>query len=107
MMIKQILTVGALILAYDASALCLTDAPELGDMGPSSERVCVALEQRFPGANLAVENRVVHSPTDVTVLVRVDGKGDTIRYELSGLRWLDATESGASQGRAEEGLSAR
>ena len=61
-------------------------------IGPSSELVCGDLERQYPGATLTVENRSIHSPTEVSVVAAVDGTPMSIRYSLSGFRWRpDAT----------------
>lgn len=77
-----------------ASANCVTDAPEIGDIGPDSERVCSELESRFPAATLAVEGRAIHSPTEVMVSASVDGEPTLLDYRLTGYTWvLDDTGS--------------
>jgi hypothetical protein len=108
-MTKHPLVLGALYLAFDASAQCVIDTPEMGDIGPSSERVCSALEQRFPTATLAVENRIPDSPEAVSVLVRINGQRTALRYELSRGTWsLSGLSGGISdQGLGEDGLSMR
>jgi hypothetical protein len=108
-MIKHPLVLGALFLAFDASATCLVDAPEMGDIGPSSELVCGSLENRFPGTTLVVENRIPPSPEAVSVLVRIDGKRAILRYALSRSTWnLSGLSGGISdQGLGEDGLSMR
>jgi hypothetical protein len=93
-MINQTLALTILPLAFATHAACVTEPPEIGDIGPDSELVCNALEQRFPGATLAVVNRSIHSPSQVSVAASVNGRPITLRYELSGYTWrLD--ESGA------------
>ena len=88
-MIRQtlLLTVALLPVSSGANAVCVPDPPEIGDIGPSSERVCLELEHRFPGAALAVENRLIHSPTAVSVVAAVDGKPVSLRYQLFGWAW--------------------
>jgi hypothetical protein len=91
-MIKQTFIFGLLPIAVGASAACLNDPPEIGDIGPASELVCNELEHRFPGATLAVEGRSIYSATEVAVVASVDGKPIAMRYELSGYTWrLDET----------------
>jgi hypothetical protein len=81
-------------IAIGANANCVTDAPEIGDIGPGSDLVCNALESRFPGAALAVEGRAIHSPTEVTVTASVDGDPVSLRYELTGYTWrLDGSDA--------------
>jgi hypothetical protein len=89
---KKMLILSMLPVAVGAQATCLTDGPEIGDIGPGSEVVCGQLEDRFAGADLAVEGRSIHSPTEVSVAASVDGKPVSLRYELSGFTWrLDET----------------
>jgi hypothetical protein len=89
---KRMLILSMLPVAVGAQATCVTDAPEIGDIGPSSELVCGQLEDRFAGAELAVEGRSIHSPTAVSVVASVDGRPVLLRYELSGYTWrLDET----------------
>ena len=61
-MIKHTLVLSTLLFAFDTNAGCVIDAPEIGDIGPSSELVCRELESRVPGSILVVESRNVHSP---------------------------------------------
>ena len=89
---NKILTLTLLPFTLTASANCGTDAPELGDIGPSSELVCKALESRYPGAAMTVDGRAIHSPTEVSVMASVDGQPVSLNYELSGYTWrLDQT----------------
>lgn len=91
-MIRQTLILAILPVAFGAQATCVTDAVEVGDIGPSSELVCGELEHLYPGAALTVEGRSIHSPTAVSVVAAVDGRPVTLRYDLSGYRWrLDET----------------
>jgi hypothetical protein len=87
MMIKQLLILGLLPIAVAAGATCVNDPPEIGDIGPSSELVCSALERQFPRATLAVAGRSIHSPSDVTVLASINGRPVSLRYHLSGYSW--------------------
>lgn len=73
-MMKHTLALSTLLVAFDAGAGCLVDAPEIGDIGPSSELVCQQLERRFPGSTLAVEGRGIHSPETVTVQASVNSE---------------------------------
>ncbi len=86
-MIKQTLILGLLPISVAASATCVNDPPEIGDIGPASELVCSELSQRFLDAALAVEGRSIHSSTDVSVIASVDGKPVSMRDELSGYSW--------------------
>lgn len=89
-MIKQTLALGMFAMfaaALAANATCVSDPPEIGDTGPASELVCSELERRFPGSAIAVEGRSVHSPTEVSMIVSVDGAPVRIDYELSGYSW--------------------
>ena len=84
---NKILTLTLLPITVTASANCVPDAPEIGDIGPSSELVCKALESRYPGAAIAVEDRAMHSPTEVSVMASVDGQPISLNYALSGCTW--------------------
>lgn len=75
------------LVATGAHASCVTDQAEMGDIGPSSELVCQELEQRFAGAALAVEGRLIHSPTEVTVTASADGQPILLGYRLTGFTW--------------------
>jgi hypothetical protein len=92
---KTMFILALLPVALGANATCVTDPPEIGDIGPSSGLVCQELTQRFPGANLAVEGRSIHSPTEVTVTASIDGRPILLAYRLTGLTWsADDTGSG-------------
>ena len=96
-MIKPTLTLALLPVAFATQAACLTDPPEMGDIGPSSQLVCAELERQFPGAALAVTGRAVHSPTAMSVDVSVGGRPMELRYDLSGYRWrLDGSAAGSA-----------
>ena len=86
-MIKQLLILTILPASVAANATCINDRPEIGDIGPSSERVCETLELRFPDAALAVEDRSIQSPTAVSVAASVDGRPISLHYRLSGYTW--------------------
>ena len=93
-MIRQTLLLALLPIAVASHATCVSDPPEIGDIGPGSHLVCAELERQFPGAVLAVTGRAVHSPTAVSVDVLVDGQSMTLRYGLSGYQWqLDQTDA--------------
>jgi hypothetical protein len=85
-----------LIATSGVQAQCLVDSPEIGDIGPASERVCTYLEQRFPTSALQVRSREIRSPRYVSLLVSVDGKPDRIEYELSGMNWSVTQKIGAN-----------
>lgn len=84
---NKILILTLLPIALAASANCVTDAPEIGDIGPDSDLVCKALEGQFPGAAVTVEGRAIHSPTEVSVTASVDGRPVSLNYELTGYAW--------------------
>jgi hypothetical protein len=86
-MMKQLPALAILPLAFAAHAACAPDPPEIGDIGPSSELVCSALERQFPGAALTVLGRSIHSPTEVSVAASVDGRPVALRYKLSRYTW--------------------
>ena len=56
-------------------------------IGPGSDLVCGELEDLHPGAVLAVEGRLIHSPTEISVVATVNATPVTLRYDLSGYRW--------------------
>lgn len=91
---KTTIILALLPFALGANASCVTDPPEMGDIGPASGLVCQALTQRFPGATLAVEGRSIHSPTEVRVTASVDGRPILLGYRLAGVEWV-ADESGS------------
>jgi hypothetical protein len=107
--IQRMLILSLLPAAVGAQASCLTDAPEIGDIGPGSDLVCDQLRDQFPGAALAIENRVIHSPTGVSVLASVNGAPIELRYDLTGYVWhLTSTDTGmADHAAPEQGLSMR
>lgn len=84
---KNPLMLAMLPVAVGASATCLTDPPEIGDIGPDSALVCRALERQFPGAALAVEGRSIHSATEVWVTASVDSRPVRLHYSLAGFSW--------------------
>jgi hypothetical protein len=71
--------------------------------------VCRQLEDRFTSADLAVLDRTIRSPTDVTVLASVNGMPVQIHYELIGYTWRpNSTEQGiADEPRPQADLSMR
>jgi hypothetical protein len=83
----NIFILSLLPIAASVQASCITDSPEIGDIGPGSELVCRQLERRFATADLAVLDRTIRSPTDVTVLASVNDAPVQIHYELIGLTW--------------------
>jgi hypothetical protein len=83
-----------LSLSLPAFAVCTPDASEMGDIGPSSELVCRALEQRFPDSSTLVENRRILSPDSVAVQVSINGEPMDLTYELTGLSWNLVTAEG-------------
>lgn len=91
---KTTIILALLPVALGANASCVTDPPEMGDIGPSSGLVCQELTQRFPGATLAVEGRLIHSPTEVRVTASMDGRPILLDYRLAGVEWV-ADEAGS------------
>lgn len=93
--IRRMLLMAMLLPAVGgAQADCVTDAPEIGDIGPGADLVCDQLQQRFAGSVLAVAGRSILSPTEVLVLAAVDEQQLTMRYELDGFDWrLSATDA--------------
>jgi hypothetical protein len=84
---NRMLILAMLPVALGANARCVTDSPEIGDIGPDSALVCKVLAQHFPSATLAVEGRSIHSPTQVTVAASVDGRPILLSYTLTGFSW--------------------
>ena len=105
----NMLVLSLLPIAAGVQATCITDSPEIGDIGPGSELVCRQLEDRFATADLAVLDRTIRSPTDVTVVVSVDGTPVNMHYGLIGYTWqLNGTEHSIADGpRPQAGLSMR
>jgi len=88
-MIKKLALIPCLLLAnVESFANCTPNAPEIGDVGPSSELVCRELERLFPGAQTAVEDRTILSPSAVAVFqVSVDGESMLLPYDRVGFVW--------------------
>ncbi len=95
---KRLLIASLSLVAFDTSAKCILDAPEIGDIGPSSELVCRELDRRYPGATTGVEDRTILSPKTVAVQVSVDGEPMVLGYELAGFSWKLATFGGGFAG---------
>jgi hypothetical protein len=85
---NKMLMLAILPFTFNANATCVTGPPEIGDIGPSFERVCDELERRFPGAALAVEDLDIHSPMEVSVIASVDSRSIPMRYTLEGFSWI-------------------
>jgi hypothetical protein len=93
---NKMLILAMVPVALGANATCVTDPPEIGDIGPGSGLVCRELTQRFPGTALAVEGRSIHSPTEVRVTASVDGRPILLAYRLTGFTWsVDNIGNGA------------
>jgi hypothetical protein len=107
--VRNMLILSLLPIAASVQATCVTDSPEIGDIGPGSELVCRQLEDRFTSDALMVLDRTIRSPTEVTVLVSVNGAPVEMQYELIGYTWqATGTELGiADAPRAQAGLSMR
>mgnify|MGYP001597871803 CR=1 FL=1 len=87
-MIQYILIPAALSFAAGAHAACVTDSMEPGDTGPGSTRVCESLESQYPGSDLAVVDREIHSGARVSIEVSVDGHARSLTYRLVGADWV-------------------
>lgn len=85
---NRILILAMFPLALGANASCVTDPPEMGEIGPGSGLVCQELAQRFPDATLAVQGRSIHSPTEVEVTASVGGRPILLDYRLTGGEWI-------------------
>jgi hypothetical protein len=108
-MIKHTLVLSTVLFACDANAGCLIDAPEIGDIGPSSEIVCRELERRFPGSILTVEGRSIHSAQEVSVQASVNSEPVALTYSLDGFAWHPSDRSAdvADKDRVADGRSMR
>jgi len=96
---KTTIILALLPVALGANASCVTDPPEIGDIGPGSGLVCQELMQHYPDAALAVDGRSIHSPTEVTVTASVDGRPIRLAYRLTGFTWsIDDTGNGVVEG---------
>jgi hypothetical protein len=73
--------------AMGAHGTCLTSPAEMGDIGPAANLVCNELSRQFPEAALTVGDRLIHSPTAVSVAATVDGKPLLIHYGLAAASW--------------------
>ena len=89
--LQVILLLVYLAAAPGVQAACLADEPEIGDIGPDSERVCAILEGDFPSADIRVYDRRIHSPTDVVVLAKIDGKSFSVQYRFRKADWVRST----------------
>lgn len=69
-------------------ASCLAHEPEIGDIGPSGDRVCAALERDFPNANIHLFDQSIHSPTNVVFTVQIDGRPFSVEYQLENADWI-------------------
>ena len=70
-------------------ATCQADDPEIGDIGPNSNRVCETLHRDFPNATINVVDRKIQTSTDVIVMARIDGKPLSIEYWLVNADWIN------------------
>ncbi|MCG8426454.1 MAG: hypothetical protein MI754_03750 [Chromatiales bacterium] len=86
-MIKKILIPLALVASSATQASCLTDVPEIGDIGPGSDQVCDLLRVTFPAASTAVIDRDVRGNNTVVVKVLVDEQPKFLHYHLIGVEW--------------------
>jgi hypothetical protein len=96
-------------IATSVQAACISDSPEIGDIGPGSDLVCRQLEDRFTSADLVVLDRTIRSPTEVTVLASVNGAPVQLQYQLIGYTW-QPTRNGlgiADAPRPQAGVSMR
>jgi hypothetical protein len=73
--------------AMEAHGTCLTSPGEMGDIGPAAQLVSKELSRQFPEAALTVGDRLIHSPTAVSVAATVDGKPILIHDGLAAASW--------------------
>jgi len=71
-----------------AHAACLPDSPELGDIGPDSQLVCMMLESHSPNSKISVIDRKIQSHKRMSVIVDVDGRTESLNYTLIGADWI-------------------
>lgn len=90
---KTILFAALLSMTGISHAICVTDAPEIGDVGPASEYVCDMLDAWIPQANIAILDRTPLSPDSVSILVSLNGHQKFLKYVLSGPRWVLSEEA--------------
>lgn len=90
-MMKHLISASPFLLSTGAFAVCTPDAPEIGDIGPSSGLVCQELERRFPDALSMVEDRVIRAPEAVAIQVSVDGRTMILDYRLAEFEWTLTT----------------
>jgi len=76
-----------LLVSFPLYATCTLDAPEIGDIGPDSQRVCEQLASQSPQSDIAILDRRIHSPEAVSVMVSVDGQRQSLEYVLRGADW--------------------
>ncbi|MCP3852888.1 MAG: hypothetical protein GY694_22070 [Gammaproteobacteria bacterium] len=76
---------------------CISDSPEIGDIGPRSELVCDLLEPRVPNSKITILDRKIHSSNSVSVIVLLDGQSRTLEYKLKGADWelIETTLAGS------------
>jgi hypothetical protein len=87
-MLRTIVFPLSLLVASAAQAVCIPDAPEFGDTGPGSERVCGALTSQFPRSDIRIVDRKIHSGNSVSVVASVDGRVVALAYDLVGSDWV-------------------
>ena len=80
--LKPILWSLPLLVSFPLYATCTPDAPEIGDIGPDSQRVCEQLASQFPQSDIAILDRSIHSPEAVSVMVSLDGRQQSLEYQL-------------------------
>ena len=69
-------------------ASCQAYEQEIGDIGPSGDRICAALESDFPSANIQLLGQKILSSTNAVFNVQVDGKPFTVEYRLENADWI-------------------
>jgi hypothetical protein len=86
-MLKTILLPLSLTFSSVSFAACLSDSPEMGDIGPDTQLVCTRLEAQYPQSDIAVVDRKIYSSSSVSLIVTVDGQTKSLEYELIGADW--------------------
>ncbi len=97
-MYKSLFITLTTLLAFHAGAGCLTSTLEIGDTGPDDAVVCDEIESLYPGSEVAILDRTIHSANRMSVAIELDGKRQDLVYRLSGFQWrLTATGMMARQ----------
>ena len=86
-MLRTTLLTLTLTVSSGSYGACLTDSPEIVDIGPDSSLICNMLESRLPQSDIAILDRQIHSPNTISVIVSVDEQPESLTYTLTGADW--------------------